>query len=50
MYAEFVGAIIVYEEQYVTTVTKQIMSMKNCASMRYENQHDLFAIGFLKLT
>jgi len=50
MYAESVGVIIVYEEQKVTTVTKQIVSMKNFASTQYENKHELFATDLLKLT
>jgi len=50
MYAKSVGAISVYEEQNVTTVTIQIVSMKNCASTQYENEHELFATGLLKLT
>ena len=50
MYAESVGVISVYEEQNITTVTIQIVSMKNCASTQYENVHELFATGLLKLT
>jgi hypothetical protein len=50
IYAYSVGVIIVYEEPTVTKVTTQIMSMKNFASEQYENKHDLFATGLLKLT
>jgi len=50
MYAETVGVIIVYEEQYVTTVTIQILSIKNCSSTQYENKHELFVTDLLNLT
>ena len=47
---ESVVAIIVYEEQNVTSITIQIGIMKKCASTQYENKHELFATGLLKLT
>jgi hypothetical protein len=50
MYAESVGVIIVYGEQNITTVTIQILCMKNFVSTQYENKHESCATGLLKLT
>jgi len=50
MYTKSVGIISVIEEQNVTTVTIQVVSMKNCASTQYENEHESFATDLLKLT